>query len=74
MVVYGQTKCIVMPFGCFCFVFALVQPVVPLCSQRPLTQLIPAAWDGHLDHCSVYLSKMSVMNLFHVKILNDFQK
>jgi hypothetical protein len=38
----GSDEHMVMPW--FCFVFALVQHVAPLCLQWPLAQPLPAAW------------------------------
>jgi hypothetical protein len=35
-----------VPWGCFWFVFSLVQHVAPSCLQWPLAQLFPAAWAG----------------------------
>ncbi len=42
-------------WACYCFGFALVQYVVPLCVQWPVRQLFPAAWTGSTGKCSVYL-------------------
>jgi hypothetical protein len=48
------------PMVTFCFVFALVHHVVPLCFQLPLAQLIPVSWTGSIGPCSVHLSLMSM--------------
>jgi len=40
----------------FVLIFDLVQHVAPFFLQRPLTQLLPAAWAGGTVQCSVYLS------------------
>ncbi len=40
--------------------FVLVQ-VAPLFMQWPLTQLLPAAWEGNMSHCYVCISYMSMV-------------
>jgi hypothetical protein len=50
MGVYVQTMYMTMPaMVMFCFIFALIQHVAPLCLQWPLAQTFPVAWTGSTE-------------------------
>ncbi len=60
MDVYVQTKKLATPRECYCFDFCFGTACGAIILQWPLAQLFPAAWEGVLSQCSVYLSLMSM--------------